>query len=79
MTQFGRLVPMLKLDMPACRIVEETHFSLGGASGGAGKAGEANPMEYHALGPPATLGTSSKAKPISQKTSLPRANEMAGR
>lgn len=47
MTQFGRLVPMLKLDLPHYQIIQDTHFSLGGASGGTGKAGEADPVETH--------------------------------
>ncbi|XYK79016.1 MAG: OsmC family protein [Labrenzia sp.] len=47
MTQFGRFVSMLKLDLPDYRIVQDTHFSLGGASGGTGKAGEAQPVETH--------------------------------
>ena len=47
MTQFGRLVPMLKLDLPDYQIIQDTHFSLGGASGGTGKAGEADPVETH--------------------------------
>ncbi len=47
MTQFGRFVSMLKLDLPEYRIVQDTHFSLGGASGATGKAGEADPVETH--------------------------------
>tara|TARA_R110000751_G_scaffold234229_5_gene335624 strand:+ start:8968 stop:10149 length:1182 start_codon:yes stop_codon:yes gene_type:complete len=47
MTQFGRFVSMLKLDLPDYRIVQDVHFSLGGASGGTGKAGEADPIETH--------------------------------
>lgn len=47
MTQFGRFVSMLKLDLPDYRIVQDTHFSLGGASDGTGKAGEADPIETH--------------------------------
>lgn len=47
MTQFGRFVSMLKLDLPDYRIVQDTHFSLGGASGGTGKAGTADPVETH--------------------------------
>ena len=46
MTQFGRFVSM-QLDLPDYRIVQDTHFSLGGASGGTGKAGEADPIETH--------------------------------
>ena len=47
MTQFGRFVSMLELDLPDYRIVQDTHFSLGGASGGTGKAGTADPIETH--------------------------------
>ncbi len=47
MTQFGRFVSMLKLDLPDYRIVQDTHFSLGGASGRTGRAGEADPIETH--------------------------------
>lgn len=47
MTQFGRFVSMLGLDLPDYRIVQDTHFSLGGASGGTGTAGEADPIETH--------------------------------
>ena len=47
MTQFGRFVSMLKLDLPDYRIVQDTHFSLGGASGDTGKAGEADPIDTH--------------------------------
>ena len=47
MTQFGRFVSMLKLDLPDYRIVQDTHFSPGGASGGTGKAGTADPVETH--------------------------------
>ena len=47
MTQFGRFVSMLKLDLPDYRIVQDTHFSLGGASGGTGKPGAADPIETH--------------------------------
>ena len=47
MTQFGRFVKMLELDLSDYRIVQDSHFSLGGASGGTGKAGEADPLETH--------------------------------
>ncbi|MEM6305822.1 MAG: OsmC family protein [Pseudomonadota bacterium] len=47
MTQFGRFVSMLGLDLPTYNIAQDTHFSLGGASGGTGKAGEADPIETH--------------------------------
>ncbi|MBT8412765.1 MAG: OsmC family protein [Boseongicola sp.] len=47
MTQFGRMASMEHLDLPSYSIVQDTHFSLGGASGGTGKAGEADPVETH--------------------------------
>ncbi len=47
MTQFGRFVSMLNLDLPAYRIVQDTHFSLGGASGETGQPGTAGPVETH--------------------------------
>ena len=47
MTQFGRHASMLDLDLSDYRIVQDTHFSLGGASGGTGRAGEADPVETH--------------------------------
>ena len=47
MTQFGRFVKMANLELSDYRIVQDSHFSLGGASGGTGKAGEADPLETH--------------------------------
>jgi organic hydroperoxide reductase OsmC/OhrA len=47
MTQFGRMASMEQLDLPYYSIVQDTHFSLGGASGGTGKAGSADPVETH--------------------------------
>ncbi|MBN7797600.1 OsmC family protein [Parahaliea mediterranea] len=47
MTQFGRFVEILKLDLPKYQILQDTHFSLGGASGDTGKAGTADPVETH--------------------------------
>ena len=47
MTQFGRFVAMMKKDLEEYRIVQDTHFSLGGASGGTGQAGTADPVETH--------------------------------
>ncbi len=47
MTQFGRFVSMLNLDLPDYRIIQDTHFSLGGATGSTGKPGEADPIETH--------------------------------
>jgi hypothetical protein len=41
------MASMEQLDLPSYSIVQDTHFSLGGASGGTGKAGEADPVETH--------------------------------
>lgn len=47
MTQFGRYAKIVKKDLREYRIVQDTHFSLGGASGGTGRAGTADPVETH--------------------------------
>lgn len=47
MTQFGRYAKIVKKNLDAYRIVQDTHFSLGGASGGTGRAGIADPVETH--------------------------------
>ncbi|CAN0541855.1 unnamed protein product, partial [Laminaria digitata] len=47
MTQLGRFSHMAKLPLEGYRVIQDMHFSLGGASGGTGKAGEAMPVETH--------------------------------
>jgi hypothetical protein len=47
MTQLGRFSNMANLPLQGYRIIQDTHFSLGGASGKTGKAGEATPVETH--------------------------------
>ena len=47
MTQFGRFVSMLNLDLSDYRIIQDSHFSLGGASGGTFEAGTSAPIETH--------------------------------
>jgi len=47
MTQFGRYAKIVKKDLRDYRILQDTHFSLGGASGGTGQAGYADPVETH--------------------------------
>jgi len=47
MTQFGRYAKIAKKQLNDYRIIQDTHFSLGGASGGTGKAGETDPVETH--------------------------------
>jgi uncharacterized OsmC-like protein len=44
MTQIGRYAKIAKKDLGDYRIVQDTHFSRGGASG---KTGEADPVETH--------------------------------
>ena len=47
MTQFGRFVKMLNLDLSDYRIVQGSRFSLGVASDGTGTAGSADRVETH--------------------------------
>lgn len=47
MTQLGRFAKMNKSKLEEYRIVQDAHFSLGGASGKTGKPGEADPLETH--------------------------------
>jgi len=47
MTQMGRFANMAKLPLTGYRTIQDTHFSPGGASGGTGKAGVAQPVETH--------------------------------
>jgi hypothetical protein len=47
MTQVGRYAKIVKKDLREYRIIQDTHFSLGGASGGTGQPGQADPVETH--------------------------------
>ena len=47
MTQIGRYSHMAKLPLEAYRVVQDLHFTLGGASGGSGEGGTADPVETH--------------------------------
>lgn len=47
MTQLGRYAHMGKLPLEAYRIIQDTHFSTGGATGGHGTAGRCDPVETH--------------------------------
>lgn len=47
MTQFGRYAKIMHRDLREYQIVQDTHFSPGGASGGTGQAGTAAPVETH--------------------------------
>jgi hypothetical protein len=47
MTQLGRYAKIMKKELSEYRIIQDMHFSLGGASGGTGKAGTTDPVETH--------------------------------
>lgn len=47
MTQIGRYSHMAKYPLLAYRVVQDLHFTLGGASSGSGKGGTADPVETH--------------------------------
>lgn len=47
MTQLGRYAKIAKQDLDYYAIVQDTFFSLGGASGATGRAGAADPVETH--------------------------------
>lgn len=45
LTQLGRYAKIAKKKLGSYRIIQDTHFSLGGASGGTGKPGDTDPVE----------------------------------
>jgi uncharacterized OsmC-like protein len=47
MTQIGRYAHMKKLPLEAYRVVQDLHFTLGGASSGSGQGGTGDPVETH--------------------------------
>lgn len=47
MTQFGRYAKIMKKPLDDYRIIQDAHFSLGGASGATGKPETADPLETH--------------------------------
>ena len=47
LTQLGRYAKIARKNLGDYRIIQDTHFSLGGASGGTSKPGEADPVETH--------------------------------
>ncbi len=47
LTQLGRYAKIARKDLKAYRIVQDAHFSLGGASSSSGRPGEADPIETH--------------------------------
>jgi hypothetical protein len=47
MTQLGRYAQIARRQLGEYRVVQDMHFSLGGASGGTGRKGEADAVETH--------------------------------
>lgn len=47
MTQLGRYAGIVRRNLDGYRIVQDAHFSPGGASGGTGEPGTADPVETH--------------------------------
>ena len=47
MTQLGRYAKIVKKDLGHYNVVQDAHFSLGGASGGTGQPGHCDPIETH--------------------------------
>lgn len=47
MTQFGRYASITKKQLDEYRIVQDLHFAPGGATGGSGQPGRADPVETH--------------------------------
>lgn len=47
MTQFGRYAKIIRKPLDQYRILQDAHFSLGGASGHTGRPGTADPLETH--------------------------------
>ena len=47
MTQFGRYASITKKELETYRLVQDLHLPIGGASGGTGTAGIADPVETH--------------------------------
>ncbi|MDE0680886.1 MAG: OsmC family peroxiredoxin [Gammaproteobacteria bacterium] len=47
MTQLGRYAKIVKKNLDEYKVIQDTHFSLGGASGRTGQPGVADPVETH--------------------------------
>ena len=47
MTQLGRYAKIVKKQLDEYKVIQDTHFSLGGASGGTGSPGVADAVETH--------------------------------
>ncbi|MDA0786361.1 MAG: OsmC family protein [Proteobacteria bacterium] len=69
MTQMGRYSHMAKLPLTGYSIIQDTHFSLGGASGGTGQAAVAQPVETHVyLDTDADDATAQKILEVGERT-----------
>ncbi|MXW19929.1 MAG: OsmC family peroxiredoxin [Gammaproteobacteria bacterium] len=47
MTQLGRYAKIVKKNLDEYKVIQDTHFSIGGASGRTGQPGVADPVETH--------------------------------
>ncbi|HEX6221479.1 MAG TPA: OsmC family protein [Acidimicrobiia bacterium] len=69
MTQFGRYASITKKRLDAYRIVQDIHFAPGGASGGTGQPGSADPVETHVyLDTPEGEGFARKTLDMGERT-----------
>lgn len=69
MTQMGRFAKMARLALNGYSIIQDTHFSLGGASGGTGEPGFAQPVETHVyLNTDADDGVAQQILGVGEKT-----------
>jgi organic hydroperoxide reductase OsmC/OhrA len=69
MTQLGRYAKIAKRRLDDYRVVQDMHFSLGGASGGSARQGEANAVETHVhLRTPEDAGFARKVLDMGEQT-----------
>lgn len=69
MTQLGRYASVVDEELSGYRIVQDTHFSPGGATAGTGRQGEAEPVETHVfLDTPADEEFARDAVDVSERT-----------
>lgn len=69
MTQLGRYAKIVKKQLDEYKVIQDTHFSLGGASGGTGTSGVADAVETHVyLDTPEDEGFARKALDMGEQT-----------
>jgi hypothetical protein len=69
MTQLGRYAKITRRQLDDYRVVQDMHFSLGGATGGTGRQGEADAVETHVLlRTPEDAGFAQKALDMGEQT-----------